>query len=130
MVKLTKIPAKRVFKRDVPDHLPAPKLADPGGRFRELIARHSPEKILKALRDEKFLEKEFSTYDGVLIMAIGAALKGNGDERERMFNRMFGKVPDKTINLNLNVDVTPAALSSRAQEILGRIEEDADLVGE
>lgn len=97
------------------------QLQDPGTRAKTLIQKHGPEKVLRALRDEKFLEKNFTTYDGMLIMGIGAALKGSGDERERMFNRMFGKVPDKQINLNLNIDINPATLSNRAREMLDRI---------
>lgn len=100
------------------------KLQDPGARAKMLVEKHGPARILKALRDQKFLETEFSTYDGMIIIGIGNALKGSGDERERLFNRMFGKVPDKTISLNVNIDIQPEALSQRANELLNRIAAD------
>lgn len=105
----------------IPAGTKPPVLQDPGTRAKDLVARHGAGKILRALNDERYLASEFSTYDGMLIVAIGAALRGSGEERERLFNRMFGKVPDKQINLNVNVDVQPDALSARAKELLARL---------
>jgi len=107
--------------KEIDPSAPPPKLQDPGTRAKILVEKHGSEKILRALKDENYLAREFSTYDGMIIIAIGNALKGSGDERERLFNRMFGKVPDKQVNLNVNVDLSPDQLSERAQELLARI---------
>lgn len=98
-----------------------PKFQDPGGRAKDLISRHSSEKILRALNDEKYLTQEFSTYDGMIIVWLAQALKGDGVEREKLFNRMFGKVADKQVNVNVNVEATPESLSNKARELLSRI---------
>lgn len=102
-------------------------LAEPGARAKVLVEQHGTQAILAALKDEEELAK-FSTYDAMLIMGIANSLKGNGDERERMFNRMFGKVPDKSINLNLNVDVSPEQLTTRADKLLDDLGDDSDLI--
>lgn len=96
-------------------------IEEPGTRAKVLVEVHGTEKILRAIKDEKYLAANFTTYDAMIIVGIGNALKGSGDERERMFNRMFGKVPDKSINLNLNVEVGPEQLSKRAKDMLNRI---------
>lgn len=98
-------------------------LQDPGPRTKALVAKHGVGAIMRAMRDEKYLADTFSAYDGMLIIGLGNALKGSGDERERMLNRMFGKVPDKQINLNINVDVTPDQLSDKAKALLAKLDD-------
>lgn len=134
MVKPKKIkylplePKARVAKSNLlTANFTPPKIQDPGDRAKILVEKHGPAKILKALNDEDFLAEEFSTYDGMIIVAIGAALRGSGEERERLFNRMFGKVADKQINLNVNVETRPEQLSERAHELLARITGNQDL---
>lgn len=96
-------------------------MQDPGPRAKVLVEKHGAAAVLRAMRDEKFLADNFSIYDGMIIIGLGNALKGSGEERERMFNRMFGKVPDKTINLNLNVEVQPSQITARAEELLEQL---------
>ena len=52
----------------------------------------------------------------------------SGEERERLYNRIFGKVPDKAININLNIDATPQQLSDRAQALLDDLDPQPDPV--
>ena len=107
-------------------------VAEPGFRTKELIKKHGIEVILKAMDDPKFLAETFSSFDGMLIMGVANALKGNGEERERMLNRMFGKVPDKQINLNLNIEADPDKLSEKASTMLASLagldEDNSDLI--
>lgn len=105
---------------------PSTGMQDPGPRAKALVDMHGIEKIMKAIDDPKYLAKEFSTYDGMIIMGIGNSLRGNGHERERMFDRMFGKVPDKQINLNINLDASPEQLSDRALSLLERLTDTGD----
>lgn len=107
-------------------------LQDPGPRMKLLAEKHGIETILKAMDDHAFLGKTFSTYDGMLIVGLGNSLKGSGEERERMLNRMFGKVPDRQINLNLNVDVAPEQLSARAGNLFSQLgsDDESELIGE
>lgn len=110
----------------------APKMMeDPGVRMKFLAKEHGIAVILACMKDEKLLAKTFSTYDGMLIMGFANSLKGSDTARESMLNRMFGKVPDKQINLNLNIDVDPENLSSRAGDMLSSlVSGDDDLIEE
>jgi hypothetical protein len=100
--------------------------AEPGTRMKYLVKEYGTDVILRAMNDQKFLAQTFSAYDAMLIAGIGNSIKGSGEERERVLNRMFGKVPDKQINLNLNIDVRPEQLTSKANEMLARIAADDD----
>lgn len=63
-----------------------------------------------------------STQDAIVCVQLGNILEmRDGIERERMYDRLFGKVPDRTINLNLNLDVSPDQLSERAILLLQKI---------
>lgn len=95
---------------------------DPGPRAKKLIEKHGIQEVMKAADDIKYAAKHFSSYDQMILAAIANAMKGNGEERERLFNRMFGKVPERTINLNVNVDIDPTKLTDRARDMLARIE--------
>lgn len=97
-------------------------LQDPGPRTRALLEKHGIASILKAMKDEKYLAETFSAYDGMLIIGLANSLNGSGEERERMFARMFGKVPDRTINLNINLDASPEQLAQNAGNLLSKIE--------
>lgn len=99
----------------------AASFEDPGPRAKFLVKQHGIDIILKAMADPALLAKSFSTYDGMIIMGVANSLRGNGEERERMFNRMFGKVPDKQINMNLNIDIAPEQLTNRAHDMLARL---------
>lgn len=109
-------------------------IQEPGPRLRALVEKHGIAHILKAMNSEKYLADNFSAYDGLLIMGLANGLKGDGVERERLLDRMFGKVPDRAINVNLNLETDPSQLSDKALELLARltpmIEDDSDLVEE
>lgn len=97
---------------------------DPGPRAKALVQKHGPATVLRAMRDEKFMDANFTTYDAMIIAGLANSINGSGEERERMFNRMFGKVPDKTINLNLNIDITPDQLSAKASALLAQLDQE------
>lgn len=101
-------------------------IQEPGPRMKLLLAQHGVGKILKAAKDPQFLDKEFSGYDGMLIMALANSLSGNETAIENRLNRMFGKVPDKQVNLNLNIDADPQQLSDRALSMLAQLGADTD----
>lgn len=109
---------------------PASSVQDPGPRLKHLVQEHGIASIMTAMKDVDYLAKTFSTYDGMLIIGLANSLAGSGEERERMLNRMFGKVPDKQINLNLNIEVTPDQLNDRADALLDRLGDDAELIGD
>ena len=113
-----------------PRHGIAKGLQEPSIRLKHLAESHGIESILKAMKDEKYLAKTFSTYDGMLIIGLANSLKGSDSARESLLNRMFGKVPDKQINLNVNVDSSPEQLSDRALSLLAMLgnADDSDLV--
>ena len=56
-------------------------------------------------------------------MGLANGLKGDGLERERILDRMFGKVPDRSVNLNINIDTDPDQLSDKAMAMLARLED-------
>lgn len=105
---------------------------EPNVRIKHLLQTHGIDVMLKAMKDEKFLAKTFSAFDGMHIISLAKALKGDHQAYEHALNRMFGKVPDKQINLNLNIETDPDQLSERASALLGNLaglgEEDSDLV--
>lgn len=137
---ISQAPAKRGNPNWVKGHVANPNgrkqvstkgIQEPGPRMKLLLQEHGAAKILKASKDPDFLDKNFSGYDGMLIMALANSLSGNETAIENRLNRMFGKVADKQINLNLNVDADPAALSSNAFDLLGQlgaVEDDSDLI--
>lgn len=89
---------------------------------------------------------QLSSQDAIVCIQLANIYQlRDGIERERMYDRLFGKVPDRTINLNLNLDVSPDQLSERATALLRKIapvdieqieceavtlEDDSDLVDE
>lgn len=111
---------------------PTSPLQDPGPRTKALLDKFGTKTILEAIDDRDKLDK-FSAYDAMLIVGLANSLKGSGEERERMFNRMFGKVPDKQISLNVNIDVDSDQLTGKAQDMLANLigdgeEDNSDLI--
>lgn len=109
-----------------------PRWQDPGPRTKALIEKHGIYAIQKAFADPDYLAKTFDPYDGLLIMGLAQGLRGDGKEREAMLNRMFGKVPDRAITMNLNIEVTPEQLNARADALLARLaggDDDLELIG-
>ena len=93
-------------------------MADPGRRRVVLLEKYGIKKILKFAKD---LEKApLTAQDGQLVMQIARSFY-DGQELERFENRAYGKVPDKSINLNVNLDGTAEELGQRAQALLDRI---------
>ena len=90
----------------------------PGPRMQALLRKHGVKEILKAIEDRNYLADNFSSMDAMLIKGLGDSIAQGGQALENALNRMFGKVPDKAINLNLNIDATPQQLSDRAQALL------------
>jgi hypothetical protein len=103
-----------------------PGIPEPGTRMRYLLEKHGVEVILKGMENKKFLAKTFSSYDAMLIVGFANSINGSDTARESMLNRMFGKVPDKQINLNINAEFTPQQLAQRAQEMLAQLGDDDD----
>ena len=91
---------------------------DPGVRGKYLIQKYGVKEILKFAKNIK--KAPLSTHDAQIVAQIARSLE-DGAELERFQNRTFGKVPDKQINLNMNIDATPEQLSERALELLARI---------
>jgi len=105
-------------------------LQEPGPRAKLLCEKHGVKAILAAMEDPTELDK-YSTYDAMLIIGLANSLKGSEQARENMLNRMFGKVPDKQVNLNINVDADPEQLSDKAQDLLAQLSgDDSDLIEE
>lgn len=98
-----------------------PKMQEPGPRLKLLVENHGADVVLKAMKDEKFLAEKFSVMDGMHIISLAKALKGDHQAYEHALNRMFGKVPDKAVNINLNIDADPAQLSEKANAMLGNL---------
>lgn len=107
-------------------------VAEPNVRLKELVRDHGIATILKAMNEPEFLAETFSTYDGMHIISLAKALKGDHQAYEHALNRMFGKVPDKQINLNLNIEADPDKLSERANGMLSSLagldDDNSDLI--
>lgn len=97
---------------------------DPGQRARYLLHKYGPDEVINLatqVRAGKINKTKLSTLDAMLIVQMGNILQSDGLERERLWDRIFGKVPDRNINLNANLDISPEELSQRAKEMLARI---------
>lgn len=98
------------------------KWQDPSSRARYLLEKYTPHQIFK-FANSKIKHTPLSTPDYQLVRQIARTFE-DGAELERFQNRTFGKVPDKNINLNINLDATPEQLSERALDLLARITTD------
>lgn len=119
----------------------------PSVRAEYLVRKYSTAQIIayaKLISDGK--KTKISSPDAIIVVQLANVLQlRDGLERERLYDRLFGKVPDKVLNLNINLDATPSQLSERANALLQRIaprelappsieaefeEDDSDLVDE
>ena len=94
--------------------------AEPRLRAEALSAKYEPDQIIKFAQEIAAGKKTpLSSQDAIICINLANIYEmRSGEERERLYNRIFGKVPDKAINLNLNIDATPQQLSDRAQALL------------
>lgn len=96
---------------------------DPGPRSAVLIEKFGMDKIQEFYKQILAGEKvPLSSADCLIIGRIARATKSD-EAQELLYNRRFGKVPDKNINLNVNVDADPEKLSERASEMLARLQD-------
>ena len=115
------LPAKRAA------HRPriAPGVQDPGPRGRVLLERYGIDQIrhwYKLVLSDQGEKIPLSTPDMLLLGRIARAFTDD-NALDKLYDRSFGKVPDKTINLNLNVDVDPVKLGADASEMLAMLED-------
>lgn len=95
--------------------------ADPATRTLELLEKYGVKKIVvyyKMICAGRNVP--CSSGDALIIGRIARAYM-NGEELERLYNRSYGKVPERSLNMNINLDATPEQLSERALELLARV---------
>lgn len=93
---------------------------NPGDRARLLLQKHGAEQLIKWSKNIK--KAPVSSFDAMLIIQMGNILVlRDGLERERLWDRMFGKVPDKQININLNLDANAEQLRTGALALLDKL---------
>jgi len=103
---------------------PATTWQPPAVRAEFLTAKYQPHQLISMAKliSEGKPCRELSSQDAVVCIHLANILQmRDGVERERLYDRTFGKVPDRTINLNLNLDCTPEQLSQRAIALLQKI---------
>ena len=103
------------------DPFAKPRWQDPTTRGRYLLEKFGVDEILafgKKIADSKPVP--LSTQDAQLVAQIARSLN-DGTELERFQNRTFGKVPDKQISLNVNLETSPEKLSERALALLDNL---------
>lgn len=99
------------------------RFADPGPRALELLEKFGMDKIVQFYEDGIAKKKvPLSSGDMLLVGRLARAFR-DGTELEHLHNRSYGKVPDKNINLNVNVEADPEKLSERAAEMLARLQD-------
>lgn len=99
---------------------------DPGHRARYLLERYGSDEIINLavlVQTGKINKTKLSTFDCMLVVQMASILKSDGLERERLWDRIFGKVPDRAMNINMNLDATPEQLSERALALLARLQD-------
>ena len=134
------LPASKRWIKGMPSPNPSGKIQTsvqpPEQRAKILLAKYSPQQIMAFAKDIK--KAPLSTPDAIIVMHLANVLNADGLERERLYDRTFGKVPDRAININLNLDSTPEQMSERALALLGELlpaetidtEQDCDLIEE
>jgi len=108
-----------------PPRLPTDAFADPGPRGRVLVEKYGGAQIIawyRLIQAERAEEVPLSTGDMLLIGRIARGMR-DGAELDKLYDRSFGKVPDRSINLNINAGVDPEKLSEQAAEMLARLGE-------
>lgn len=97
---------------------------DPGPRGRYLVEKYGMAEIMKFYKlmqqEDGALAVPLSTQDCLLVGRIARAQKDD-NALDKLYDRTFGKVPDRSINLNINADVDPEKLSEQAAEMLARL---------
>jgi len=135
--ELVTYPPKREypFKKGVVQNpsggpVPVPYMQPPDQRAKIILAKYSPQQILAFAKNIK--KAPLSTSDAIVVMHLAAILERDGLERERLYDRTFGKVADKQISLNLHIDTSPDKLSDKALSLLDRLtpSDDSDLIAE
>lgn len=102
---------------------PVGSFADPGPRAIALVEKFGAAQILEwyAMIDKGEAKKiPLGTGDILLLGRIARSIK-DGVELERFYDRSFGKVPDRNINMNVNIEADPEKLSERAADMLSRL---------
>jgi hypothetical protein len=102
----------------------SPKRQDVAERAQYLLTTYGPSDMLRLhdnLMAGKVPRECLSSFDALVVAQIARGLRNDGQERERLWDRMYGKVPDKVVNLNANVEIDADALSEQAAELLARL---------
>lgn len=106
-----------------PSGRPAQTWQPPSARADFLSSKYSTDQIIAFAKLISGGHKHpLTSQDAIVCIQLANILQlRDGLERERLYDRLFGKVPDRTINLNLNLDVSPDQLSERALALLQKI---------
>ena len=94
----------------------------PAIRAKQLIAKYQSDEILalaERIQNGK-AKNEINTQDAIIITHLARALR-DGIERERLYDRTFGKVPDRSVNLNIDADTDADQLSDKAMDLLATL---------
>lgn len=108
-----------------PGHKLSSGFQDPGPRGRFLAEKYGVQQIqdwykLVLANDGSAKAIPLSTPDIMLLGRIARSFKDDA-ALDKFYDRSFGKVPDRNINLNINADVDPEKLSEQAAEMLARL---------
>lgn len=124
--QLEKKPIKGRYKKGDPSPNPSgkpPSTWQPPAQRAEALTRfYTPKEITrmaKAISAGK--DTPLSSQDAIVCVHLANIYKADGLERERLYDRTFGKVPDRQVNVNVNLDVAPEQLSDRALTLLEKI---------
>lgn len=111
--------------------MPSPALAkkyggfqNPQERAKTLCDEYTPAQIVefaKKIRDGK--STPLTTPDAIIVVHLANIFSADGLERERLYDRTFGKVPERIMTLNINLDVAPEQLQDSALAILNKLTE-------
>jgi len=95
----------------------------PAQRAEYLVAKYGSDEIIAMAKLIAAGKKSpLSSQDCVVCIQLANIYElRDGAERERLYDRTFGKVPDRAININLNLDSTPEQMSERALALLGEL---------
>ncbi len=95
---------------------------NPQERAKTLTQEYTPEQIIDlAERVREGKKSGLTTPDAIIIVHLANIFKADGLERERLYDRTFGKVPERVLNLNINLDAAPEQLSETAHNLLDKL---------